>query len=74
MGGLEIKTATFARDLGVEPESPEGNVNTDSLKNKKRASMKAQAENWRAPKDTTAKDILFVGDSLLEGLAPRLAK
>lgn len=74
VGGLEIKTATFARDLGVEPDGTNGSVNTDSLKNKKRASGKAQDDNWRAPMDTTAKNILFIGDSMLEGLAPRLAK
>ena len=73
VGGLEIKTATFARDLGIEP-GDDGSANTDSLKNKKRASGKAQDDNWRAPMDTTAKNILFIGDSMLEGLAPRLAK
>ena len=73
VGGLEIKTAPFARDLGVDFEKPCG-VHADSLKTKKRASKKTQADNWRAPMDTTAKDILFIGDSMLEGLAPRLAK
>ena len=75
VGGLEIKTASFAQDLGVvDPENPNGSGNTDTLKNKKRVSKKAQADDWRAPMDTTAKDILFIGDSMLEGLAPRLAK
>ena len=75
VGGLEIKTASFAQDLGVvDPENTNGSGNTDTLKNKKRVSKKAQVDDWRAPMDTTAKDILFIGDSMLEGLAPRLAK
>ena len=73
MGGVEIKTASFARDLGVDPIERKV-VQIDSTGTKKRVAKKNQAEDWRAPMDTTAKNILFIGDSMLEGLAPRLAK
>lgn len=33
----------------------------------------ATAEIVNAPRDTTSKNILFIGDSMLEGLSPRLA-
>ena len=73
MGGVEIKTASFARDLGVDPVERKV-VQTDSTGTKKRVAKGTQAEDWRSPMDTTAKNILFIGDSMLEGLAPRLAK
>ena len=63
VGSLDIKTATFAQNVkelfAISAEAP-----VDTM---------TQKQEWRAPKDTTAKNILFIGDSMLEGLAPRLA-
>lgn len=74
IGGLDIKTGSFAsyvKDILVISDNDGGNsklVVADG-------SSKAEAPDaWRAPLDTTAKNILFFGDSMLEGLAPRLAK
>ena len=64
VGSLDIKTATFAQNVkelfAISAEAP-----VDTM---------TQKQEWRAPMDTTAKNILFIGDSMLEGLAPRLAK
>ena len=68
IGGFDLKTATFARDLGASAMSDDKEDN-DSL-----AGDESRPKAWRAPLDTTAKNILFIGDSMLEGLAPRLAK
>ncbi len=64
VGGIDIKTGTFVRDL----------KNTLAIKIDSAATDSAKVKAWRAPMDTTAKNILFIGDSMLEGLAPRLAK
>lgn len=65
-----INTATFASDLLSTPadefELAEV-VSTDSV------SGKAIATVERAPLDTTRKNILFIGDSMLERLSPRIA-
>lgn len=65
-----INTATFASDLLSTPadefELAEV-VTTDSV------SGKAIATVERAPLDTTKKNILFIGDSMLERLSPRIA-
>ncbi len=65
-----INTATFASDLLSTPadefELAEV-VSTDSV------SGKAIATVERAPLDTTKKNILFIGDSMLERLSPRIA-
>ena len=66
IGGLDIKTSTFARDMVKEPVAKRVEV-ADTL------DREGHAKPWRAPLDTTAKNILFIGDSMLEGLAPRLA-
>jgi len=72
VGGFELKTATFARDLGLgDPDRVD--VAGDSLDADGRLPNGHHPKGWRAPMDTTAKDILFIGDSMLEGLAPRLA-
>jgi len=63
VGPLEIKTASFAQNVKELFEIPES-LPSDTA---------GQVEQWRAPVDTTAKNILFIGDSMLEGLAPRLA-
>ena len=71
VGGFDIKTASFAQDLGA---TTKGSQKSDKVKNadgKTPEGSKAKAQ--RAPVDTTAKNILFIGDSMLEGLAPRLA-
>jgi len=65
VGGLEIKTATFARDMF--------GLTDDNGKSSDTLATEQRPKQWRAPLDTTAKDILFIGDSMLEGLAPRLA-
>ena len=73
VGGVEIKTASFARDLGAQMKKRPEKV-TDSLDASGRLPDGKHPKGWRAPLDTTAKNILFIGDSMLEGLAPRLAK
>ena len=73
VGGLEIKTASFARDLGAQMKKRPEKV-TDTLDASGRLPDGKHPQGWRAPLDTTAKNILFIGDSMLEGLAPRLAK
>lgn len=65
-----INTATFASDLLSTPDDElelVDVVTTDS------ASGKAIATVERAPLDTTRKNILFIGDSMLERLSPRIA-
>jgi len=72
VGGLDIKTASFARDLGLGSVGG-ADTDSDSLKTQGRLPDGRHPKGWRAPMDTTAKNILFIGDSMLEGLAPRLA-
>lgn len=65
-----INTATFASDLLSMPDDElelAEVVTTDSV------SGKAIATVERAPLDTTRKNILFIGDSMLERLSPRIA-
>lgn len=65
-----INTATFASDLLSTPDDElelADVVTTDSV------SGKAFATVERAPLDTTKKNILFIGDSMLERLSPRIA-
>lgn len=65
-----INTATFASDLLSTPDDElelADMVTTDS------ASGKATTTVERAPLDTTKKNILFIGDSMLERLSPRIA-
>lgn len=65
-----INTATFASDLLSMPDDElelADVVTTDSV------SGKAIATVERAPLDTTRKNILFIGDSMLERLSPRIA-
>jgi len=64
IGGLEIKTAPFAQRT---KDYINGKDAADSL------DANGNPKQWRAPMDSTAKNILFIGDSMLEGLAPRLA-
>ena len=65
-----INTATFASDLLSTPDDElelADVVTTDSV------SGKAIATVERTPLDTTKKNILFIGDSMLERLSPRIA-
>lgn len=65
-----INTVTFASDLLSTPDDElelADVVTTDS------ASGKATTTVERAPLDTTRKNILFIGDSMLERLSPRIA-
>ena len=73
IGNFEFKTASFARDLGTEMTSHRSNSD-DTLDASGRLPDGRHPKGWRAPVDTTAKSILFIGDSMLEGLAPHLAK
>ena len=73
VGPFELKTASFARDLGAEMTKPAAKATDKADANDGQAEGK-HPKGWRAPVDTTAKNILFIGDSMLEGLAPRLAK
>lgn len=73
VGGFELKTATFARDLGAQMTKRRAS-GTDTVDSSGRLPDGKHPSGWRAPVDTTAKNILFIGDSMLEGLAPRLAK
>jgi lysophospholipase L1-like esterase len=72
IGGLEIKTASFAQSAkeSLDDES----VKAAAKKGKRRGEAVQADTTWRAPMDTTAKNILFIGDSMLEGLGERLAK
>ena len=65
-----INTATFASDLLSVPDKElelAEVVTTDSVTGKVIATVE------RAPLDTTKKNILFIGDSMLERLSPRIA-
>lgn len=65
-----INTATFASDLLSTPDDEfelADVVTTDSVSGKAITSVE------RAPLDTTKKNILFIGDSMLERLSPRIA-
>ena len=66
LGSLDVKTASFARDM-TSKSAGKDKAESDTLDGE------GAVKPWRAPMDTTAKNILFIGDSMLEGLAPRLA-
>lgn len=71
--GVEIQQATFISDLtaATKPHKmaskPDGK-STDTLATKKPTAKSDEP----VPTDTTSKTILFIGDSMLEGLSPRL--
>ena len=73
IGNFELKTASFTTDLGAPMKHHKATQKRDAATHEKSAED-TPAKDWRAPLDTTAKNILFIGDSMLEGLAPRLAK
>lgn len=65
-----INTATFASDL---LSTPDGELELADVVTTDSVSGKAIATVERAPLDTTKKNILFIGDSMLERLSPRIA-
>jgi len=66
--GMNLKTGSFAHDLLVFHDN-DSTQHTDSVV----VGATGHPKGWRAPKDTTNQVILFIGDSMLEGLSPRLA-
>ena len=74
VAGVDIKTGSFARNMKTLLAINDDTTAVDSTNADEHAADGEQnAKAWRAPVDTTAKTILFFGDSMLEGLAPRLA-
>ncbi len=73
LGGFEIKTSSFAQSMKSIFTGGDSTA-IDSLDANGRLPNGRHPKGWRAPVDTTAQTILFIGDSMLEGLAPRLAK
>lgn len=72
VGGMDLKTPSFGRMMSDDANEKDSIV-TDSLKANGRMPDGRHPKGWRAPMDTTAKNILFIGDSMLEGLGERLA-
>lgn len=72
LGGMELKTSPFGRVISGS-DADRKPVKTDSVSADGRLPNGRHPEGWRAPMDTTAKTILFIGDSMLEGLGERLA-
>ena len=78
--GHDFKTATVVRELTFEPEAEpvDSLALMDVMKRWLPEIFFPEPEQPTVPKfpaevDTTAKTILFFGDSMLEGLSPRLA-
>ena len=83
LGSSTLKTASFAETLFSPVQASE---NPKRVATRKTAATRKDGKattavpaapvhpkGWRAPMDTTSKTILFIGDSMLEGLGPRLA-
>ena len=64
--GVELQKATFVDVLSAPAEVPTAHKTAP-------ATVKKPQKHQRAQLDTTSKTILFIGDSMLEGLSPRLA-
>ena len=64
LGGM--KTASFAKDLGMGKKTEVPKPVVDSV-------TEVVYQPGKMPLDTAAKNILFMGDSMLEGLGPRMA-
>lgn len=77
--GHDFKTASITSELSRKPEkeaSPRGEFEKlyqSLLAMQDSARAELRKPKFPAPVDTTAKTILFFGDSMLEGLSPRLA-
>lgn len=69
VGGHELKSARIAETLFASRASePAGNLPAEDF-----ALAEAAPAPFPAPCDSSAQTILFIGDSMLEGLSPRLA-
>jgi len=69
VAGIKLNRSTLAETLrGVMHPDTTAQSDTTVL-----AGPHQHPKGWRAPMDTTSKTILFIGDSMLEGLGPRLA-
>lgn len=74
IGRLEIKTPSMGQDIKeLVTDTTAHHADSVTLDADGRLPNGRHPKGWRAPVDTTAKTILFIGDSMLEGLAPRLA-
>ena len=72
VGGYNLKTPSLSHmihEMTVDNDT----TAADSLDASGRLPNGRHPKGWRAPMDTTAKTILFIGDSMLEGLGERLA-
>ena len=72
VGGMDLKTPSLGRIISDDAEDSDTTV-TDSLDANGRLPNGHHPKGWSAPMDTTAKNILYIGDSMLEGLGERLA-
>ncbi len=70
VGSFELKDSGMYEYLTQSPQLDEANLLSDSVCSEVIAALEAKKP---APIDTAKKTILFVGDSMLEGLSPRLA-
>lgn len=68
---LHLRTAELPSFSRQEQKGPVKSVAGNPAANARKAAKPEKCE--KAPLDTTAKNILLVGDSMLEGLGPRLA-
>lgn len=74
VGGFDFKTSPIGRTIkGLVADRDSTVSDTDSVDANGRLPNGRHPVGWRAPMDTTAKSILFIGDSMLEGLGERLA-
>ncbi len=73
VGGMNIKTPSFAQTVKDMLPADKEPTDADTLDAEGRLPNGRHPKGWRAPMDTTSKTILFIGDSMLEGLGPRLA-
>lgn len=72
IGGHQLKKADFAETI-LAPRTPAA-ATADSLAgNMDATAAEAAAPAFPVPVDTASQTILFIGDSMLEGLGPRLA-
>ena len=75
LGFATLNTPSFAETLFGRPKEVKSDQGTPSPADASGAATSAPTgiKPRQAPMDTTAKTILFFGDSMLEGLGPRLA-
>ena len=79
LAGHDFKTASFARELTRIPEAPnfmnglEPLVEVGDSVDADSTAVVAPGVTFPVAVDTASKTILFFGDSMLEGLSPRLA-